>query len=87
VSPNRDPRAFKDYKYTGKLRAFPVTPQVAVPLSIPQPDYAMTGEPESERRASSKIPVYNAEEIEGMRVACKLGKRYCSFNRVEQIKF
>ncbi len=66
-------REWKSYKYKGPLRPFPVTKQMSMPLSIQQPDYAMDGNPISETK-SSKIPVYSAEEIAGMREVCRIGR-------------
>lgn len=66
------------FRFTGKLRPYPQTPKKLVPLSIPRPDYAdhPTGAPLSELavKGSAQIKVLSDEEIEGMRVACKLGR-------------
>jgi len=66
------------YRFTGKLRAFPVTPNRTVPDIIQRPDYATNeeGRPLSELalRGSSVVKVLSEEEIDGMRVACKLGR-------------
>ncbi|XP_015588470.1 methionine aminopeptidase 1 [Cephus cinctus] len=66
------------YHFTGKLRPYKREPLRQVPESIGRPDYALhpTGIPLSEQavRGSAQIKVLNDEEIEGMRVACKLGR-------------
>jgi methionyl aminopeptidase len=64
------------YRYTGKLRVHQVTPKRLVPPTIPRPDYAENdeGRPHSELalRGTSSIKILTDEEIEGMRVACKV---------------
>ncbi|EZA51002.1 hypothetical protein DMN91_008672 [Ooceraea biroi] len=66
------------YTYTGKLRPHKKEQQRQVPSNIKAPDYAShpTGIPLSEQaaRGSGHIKVLDDEEIEGMRVACKLGR-------------
>nr|BAN21190.1 methionine aminopeptidase [Riptortus pedestris] len=66
------------YRFTGKLRPFKQTPKRAVPPLIGRPDYAdhPEGIPLSEQqmRGSAFIKVLSDEEIEGMKVACKLGR-------------
>ncbi|XP_012253331.1 methionine aminopeptidase 1 [Athalia rosae] len=66
------------YHFTGKLRPWRREPRREVPESIARPDYAThpTGVPLSEQavRGSAQIKVLDDEEIEGMRVACKLGR-------------
>ncbi|CAH0552512.1 unnamed protein product [Brassicogethes aeneus] len=66
------------YNYTGNLRPFPQTPRRTVPASIGRPDYAdhPQGYPLSEQavKGSGHIKVLDDEEIEGMKVACKLGR-------------
>ncbi|XP_008559022.1 methionine aminopeptidase 1 [Microplitis demolitor] len=68
------------YHFTGKLRPYPTHPkrQVSVTPKITRPDYAdhPKGIPISEQavRGSSQIKILDDEEIEGMRVACKLGR-------------
>ncbi|XP_033330043.1 methionine aminopeptidase 1 [Megalopta genalis] len=64
------------YHYTGQLRPYKREPRREVPEHIKRPDYATTGIPVSEQavRDSSQIKVLDDEEIEGMRVACKLGR-------------
>jgi len=76
VVENHDP--YPGFDYTGILRAYPQTPKRAVPPHIPRPDYAMhpQGVSLEERAAkhSSVIKVLDDEEIEGLKVACKLGR-------------
>ncbi|XP_048516688.1 methionine aminopeptidase 1 isoform X1 [Dendroctonus ponderosae] len=66
------------YTYTGNLRAYPQTPKRTVPLHIQRPDYAdhPQGIPLSEQAAkgSGYIKVLDDEEIEGVRVAGRLGR-------------
>lgn len=66
------------FNFTGKLRPFPPGPKRTVPPHIGRPDYAdhPTGFPASENAAkgSGQIKVLDDEEIEGMRVACRLGR-------------
>lgn len=66
------------YHYTGKLRPFIREPRREVPEHIKRPDYAThpAGFSVSEQtvRGSAQIKVLDDEEIEGMRVACKLGR-------------
>ncbi|KAF5287702.1 hypothetical protein FQA39_LY15802 [Lamprigera yunnana] len=66
------------YKFTGKLRPFEQTSKRTVPSHIGRPDYAdhPVGYSLSEQsvKGSSQIRVLDTEEIEGMRVACKLGR-------------
>lgn len=66
------------FRFTGKLRPWPQAPPRIVPASILRPDYAdhPDGEPLSEQkvRGSAQIRALTDEEIEGMRVACKLGR-------------
>lgn len=64
------------YHYTGKLRPFKRDSLREVPESIQRPDYAThpSGLSLSEQavRGSAQIKVLDDEEIEGMRVACKV---------------
>ncbi|XP_015516122.1 methionine aminopeptidase 1 [Neodiprion pinetum] len=66
------------YHFTGKLRPYRRESRREVPERIGRPDYAThpTGVPLSEQavRSSAQIKVLDDEEIEGMRVACKLGR-------------
>ncbi|CAH1965751.1 unnamed protein product [Acanthoscelides obtectus] len=66
------------YNFTGKLRPFQQSPKRTVPESIQRPDYAdhPQGFPISEQavKGSGLIKVLDDEEIEAMRVSCKLGR-------------
>lgn len=66
------------YNFTGKLRPWPQTPKRSVPPTIKRPDYAddPLGRSMSEESLKGKtaIKVLDDEEIEGMRVACRLGR-------------
>uniref|UniRef100_A0A6M2DED1 Methionine aminopeptidase n=1 Tax=Xenopsylla cheopis TaxID=163159 RepID=A0A6M2DED1_XENCH len=66
------------YQYTGCLRPYPQTTKRTVPPHIGRPDYAdhPQGHPLSELavKGTSNIKVLDDEEIEGMKVACKLGR-------------
>ncbi|XP_065157627.1 methionine aminopeptidase 1 isoform X2 [Atheta coriaria] len=66
------------FTYTGKLRPYPMSDKRTVPSGIMRPDYAdhPSGYPLSEQavKGSSQIKVLDDEEIEGMKVACKLGR-------------
>ncbi|KAK3912414.1 Methionine aminopeptidase 1 [Frankliniella fusca] len=67
-----------NYRFTGKLRPFPQGPRRTVPPHIGRPDYAdhPEGVPLSEQRVkgASHIKALDDEEVEGMRVACRLGR-------------
>ncbi|XP_014229744.1 methionine aminopeptidase 1 [Trichogramma pretiosum] len=66
------------FQYTGKLRPAPREQRRPAPANIMAPDYAHhpDGTPVSEQlaRSSTVIKVLDDEEIEGMRLACKLGR-------------
>ncbi|KAK6617909.1 Methionine aminopeptidase 1 [Polyplax serrata] len=67
-----------NFRFTGKLRPHPQTPKRTVPLTISRPDYAdhPTGSPIDELavKGSAQIKTLTDEEIEDMRLACKLGR-------------
>lgn len=67
-----------NHRYTGHLRPYPQTPRRKVPAHIPGPDYAThpAGKPISEQQVKqgAQIKTLADEEIEGLRVACKLGR-------------
>lgn len=71
-------RPWPYYSFTGKLRPYPQTPRREVPESIGRPDYAdhPGGRSLSEEsfRGNTTIKVLNDEEIEAMRVSCRLGR-------------
>ncbi|KAI9101141.1 peptidase M24, structural domain-containing protein [Phlyctochytrium arcticum] len=63
------------FHYTGKMRPiYPLTPTRTVPESITRPDYAADGRPysELEKRGSTQIEVLKADEIEAMKVVCRI---------------
>ncbi len=64
------------FKFTGSLRPFPLSAKREVPAHIPRPDYAdhTQGHPLGElaERGSTNVKVLSDEEIEGMRVACRV---------------
>uniref|UniRef100_A0A8C4TY77 Methionine aminopeptidase n=1 Tax=Falco tinnunculus TaxID=100819 RepID=A0A8C4TY77_FALTI len=67
------------YRYTGKLRPhYPLTPTRPVPSYIQRPDYAdhPLGMSESEQalKGTSQIKILSSEDIEGMRVVCRLAR-------------
>uniref|UniRef100_A0A1B6DK02 Methionine aminopeptidase n=1 Tax=Clastoptera arizonana TaxID=38151 RepID=A0A1B6DK02_9HEMI len=65
-----------NHRFTGLLRPYPQAPRRSVPPHIPKPDYGVTGIPISEQQVKQvvQIKTLSDEEIEGMRVACKLGR-------------
>jgi methionyl aminopeptidase len=64
------------FEFTGPLRPAPLTHKRAVPDHIVRPDYAEEGIPHSEKEAkqASVITQLSPEEIEGLKVACRLGR-------------
>lgn len=67
---------YPNFKYSGKLRPFPLSDTRLIPSNIMRPDYAETGIPKSEydmRRSNSNIvkPLLS-ETIEKMRTVCKV---------------
>ena len=66
------------FEYTGELRRYKVTPKREVPKTIECPDYANhpEGISESEEIANKnrEVQVYSEEDIEQMKVVCKLGR-------------
>jgi methionyl aminopeptidase len=68
---------FPDYPYTGSLRpSYPLAPRRSVPDHIPRPDYARNGQPISEQKRdfSTKITVYNKDQIEIIRKTALFGR-------------
>lgn len=61
------------FDYTGPLRPAWVSPRRSVPPHIARPDYAETGEPKGENRAT--IHINTPAEIKGIRAACRLGRQ------------
>uniref|UniRef100_A0A3B3R3R1 Methionine aminopeptidase n=1 Tax=Paramormyrops kingsleyae TaxID=1676925 RepID=A0A3B3R3R1_9TELE len=67
------------YRYTGKLRPhYPLTPMRPVPENIQRPDYADhplgMSELEQTLKGTSQIRILSPEDIEGMRIVCKLAR-------------
>ncbi|VDK51155.1 unnamed protein product [Anisakis simplex] len=65
------------YKFSGTLRPFRQGVQRCVPLGIPRPDYALhpNGTSLEERAAKRDTPkILNGEEIEAMKVVCRLAR-------------
>ncbi|KAI6109840.1 peptidase M24, structural domain-containing protein [Pisolithus sp. B1] len=69
---------FPQYPFSGTLRpVYPLSPKREVPEHIPRPDYALRedGIPISEVRTLGHPPrILNADEIQKMRTACRLGR-------------
>ena len=65
------------FYWTGKLRPYRVSPMLPVPPHIARPDYADDGYPESEVESEQQntIPVRTKEEIEGIKAACRVGRK------------
>ena len=65
-----------NFAYTGPLRRWKTSDRRKVPDHIEKPDYANSSIPQSEILASrsNAIPVYDDEEIEGTKLACKIGR-------------
>ncbi len=78
VDPQSIPTEFARYNFTGKLRPCQKSAKRTVPDHIARPDYAThpTGFSleEQEDKKNITIPVYNAEEIAGIREACRIGR-------------
>ncbi|KAJ9094213.1 hypothetical protein QFC20_006946 [Naganishia adeliensis] len=71
------PLSMAGYKWTGTLRPkYPLSAKREVPAHIPRPDYAdhPRGESMLEMKGSSKLKNLNKEEVEAMRVVCKLAR-------------
>lgn len=71
-------RPWPYYSFTGKLRPYPQTEKRSVPSSIGRPDYADDPEghspSEESLRGNTTIKVLNDEDIESMRLSCRLGR-------------
>jgi len=70
-------RRFDGFKFSGPMRPGVVSPMRKVPPHIPRPEYAETGEPAEEasiRKTPSYIDTRTKEDIEAMRVVCRLGR-------------
>lgn len=72
----RNVKSFTSFLITGSLRPYLKSAKREVPRTIGRPDYAddPNGFPHSEQklRGSTSIKCLSDEEIEGMRVACKV---------------
>jgi len=75
-SQNSLPSQFSSYVFTGPLRPGIISQKRKVPDNIQKPDYALTGEPLSERLAknSSIIEIKSPEQIKGMRTVGKIAR-------------
>lgn len=66
------------FNFTGDLRPAPRGPQRTVPDGIMKPDYALHPDGvslgERDAKAAATVKVLDDEEIEGMRVVCKLAR-------------
>lgn len=64
------------FEFTGPLRPAPLTPKREIPEHISRPDYSEDGIPHSEKEAkkASVIQQLSPQEIEGLKVACRLGR-------------
>lgn len=64
------------FAYTGSVRpVYPLSPRRLVPPSIPRPDYADTGVPQSRIFGRTRqVTILNDEGIEGMRTVCRLAR-------------
>lgn len=67
---------FPTFRFTGPLRpVYPLSPRRTVPKSIPHPDYAETGIPNSGRTVrGNKIEQLDAAGQEAMRKVCRLAR-------------
>ncbi|QPG73192.1 hypothetical protein FOA43_000499 [Brettanomyces nanus] len=68
---------FPEFEFSGDIKpAYPLTIEPQVPESIQRPDYSRDGRPVSEIKndKTNKVRVLSSEEIEKMRVVCKLGR-------------
>lgn len=72
------PDIYPGFTYTGVIRPYPQTPKRTVPAHIGRPDYADHPKgcslEEQSAKHSSVIKVLTDEEIEGLKVACKLAR-------------
>lgn len=79
ADPRNMPPEFRAYRFSGKLRPCQVTERLTVPPEIQKPDYAShpkgkSAEEERDKLSRDVIPVYTAEQIEGIRAACRIGR-------------
>ncbi|KAK9476983.1 peptidase M24, structural domain-containing protein [Lipomyces japonicus] len=69
---------FPTYAYAGAVKpVYPLSETRKIPSTIPYPDYAEDGIPHSEQRLfrGTNIHINSKEEIEGIREACKIGRK------------
>ena len=70
-----------DFIYSGQLRRYKVTPKREVPSSIMRPDYAdhpegiSKCEEDFDESGIIEPPIYSDDDIEQMRITCKLGRK------------
>lgn len=74
------PFEFTNYPFTGNLRPFQKSAKKTVSSEIRQPDYAShpagkSASEEADKKTNSTLPVYNAEQIAGIREACRIGRK------------
>lgn len=78
VHQKREEKIESGFKFTGPLRPFPYTftGHRPVPDHIKKPDYAKTGAPNQsfQQLADKQIPVYGADDIQKIRLACKIAR-------------
>lgn len=68
---------FPKFPFTGPLRpVYPLSERRTVPASIRHPDYAVDGNPKSERVFANrnKIEILDKKQQEGMRKVCRLAR-------------
>ena len=68
------------FPYTGKIRRYKVTPKREIPEKIQLPEYGTNKEGIAfieeliKRSGRRDIPIYTEEDIEQMKVVCKIGR-------------
>ncbi|KAK9784874.1 hypothetical protein WJX73_001071 [Symbiochloris irregularis] len=64
------------WNWTGQLRPTPIGPRRSVPDHIPKPEWAATGDAETEResRQQKSVPIWRGAQLEGIRAACRLAR-------------
>ncbi|KAJ2033407.1 Methionine aminopeptidase 1 [Coemansia sp. RSA 922] len=77
-NPTTSYNPFPTYKFTGPLRPeYPLSPRREVPADIPRPDYADApggASKQEQTYGNAQIVAMSADEIEKMRVVCRLGR-------------
>ena len=78
VHPREDGKTYDPFPslvYTGKLRAcYPLSPRRPIKAGIVLPDYALNGDPVSERESNGDVEIMEGERLETMRNVCRLGR-------------